>query len=298
MTAYSAEKTECSWLVGISTFRFSIMDQNVVLSQQMAQLTHQDTYRRGCTDNSAQASSQPFLMAYIPPLQSKSAILCWRSTPPHPLHRQLRCQADSTREWAPREVEWFVSTGSLFYTIWILNALGRCHLSCLSRRCVTPLPLAPHLAPCVDSCCVMASEGYLRSTWYTLFLQHLLREKAYAGPARDFSSTDIPTCSLSFKCSYGFKRLFTNVDQRQCQRFKSTQHQLIPRNKPATIAICIRKLADHIFLNYSDCPNTSRIVWIFDYTTLYVQHDRIHFCVSEALFSYNRTSMWYCNDVI
>ena len=45
------------------------------MSQQRAQLTHPDVYRPGCTDNSAQASSRPFLVAYIPPIQYKSAYL-------------------------------------------------------------------------------------------------------------------------------------------------------------------------------------------------------------------------------
>ena len=72
------------WLVWISTFRCSILVQNVrpvVLNQQRAHPTHQDVCRPGCTDNSAQTSSQPFLMAYIPRLQYKSAYLRPKAQP-------------------------------------------------------------------------------------------------------------------------------------------------------------------------------------------------------------------------
>ena len=54
------------WSIGISTFRCSVLDQNVVLSQQRAQLTHRDIYRPGCIDNTAQASSEPFLLSLHP----------------------------------------------------------------------------------------------------------------------------------------------------------------------------------------------------------------------------------------
>ena len=85
MSASDTAQTECIWLVGITTIRCPPEDQNVVLSQQRAQLTHQDIYQPVRTDNSAQTSPQPFLMAYTPPLQYKSAYLrpkvqpngCW-----------------------------------------------------------------------------------------------------------------------------------------------------------------------------------------------------------------------------
>ena len=55
ISVFGTGQTDCIWLVGINTFRCSILDQNVVLSQQRAQLTHQDVCRPVCTDNSAQA---------------------------------------------------------------------------------------------------------------------------------------------------------------------------------------------------------------------------------------------------
>ena len=83
MSASDTAQTECIWLVGISTFRCTCSpeDQNVALRQQRAQLTHQDVYQPIRTDISAQASSQPFLMAYTPPPQYKSAYLRPKAQP-------------------------------------------------------------------------------------------------------------------------------------------------------------------------------------------------------------------------
>ena len=81
MSASDTAQTECIWLVRITTIRCPSGDQNVVLSQQRAQLTHRDAYQPVRTDNSAQATAQPFLMAYTPPLQYKLAYLRPKAQP-------------------------------------------------------------------------------------------------------------------------------------------------------------------------------------------------------------------------
>ena len=81
MSAPDTAQTECMWLVEICTFWCSPEDQNVALRQQRAQPTHQDVYQPRRTDISAQASSQPFLMAYTPPPQYKSAHLRPKAQP-------------------------------------------------------------------------------------------------------------------------------------------------------------------------------------------------------------------------
>ena len=81
ITATDTEQTKCTWLADITTIRWSPEDKSIVLRQQRARLTHQGICRPSRADISAQASSQPFLMAYTPPPQYKSAYLRPKAQP-------------------------------------------------------------------------------------------------------------------------------------------------------------------------------------------------------------------------